>query len=60
MRCRKEDKECVIGSSNRGGRRVRRSTTAQKSLEIDSARYLYEVGVTNLPPELTLILQIAQ
>lgn len=33
VRCRKEGKECVIGSSNRGGRRVRRSTLAAQNAQ---------------------------
>ena len=33
LRCRKENKQCVIGSSNRGGRRVRRSTIASQQLQ---------------------------
>ncbi|KAH0394503.1 hypothetical protein KCU89_g11295, partial [Aureobasidium melanogenum] len=33
LRCRKENKQCVIGSSNRGGRRVRRSTIASQQAQ---------------------------
>ncbi|KAG9674576.1 hypothetical protein KCU95_g16492, partial [Aureobasidium melanogenum] len=35
LRCRKENKQCVIGSSNRGGRRVRRSTIASQQAQVN-------------------------
>ncbi|KAI5252565.1 hypothetical protein E4T42_03257 [Aureobasidium subglaciale] len=36
LRCRKENKQCVIGSSNRGGRRVRRSTIASQQSQVQT------------------------